>query len=255
MGSSDSSLKDNFHFAIASGSEGKVNALLNKHPELRDAELVDGVTNAMCRAAYLGHKNVLAILLKHGADVNKISKNKERTPLHWAVCRNDPKVVHFLLESGADGEIIDGDGYNAMDLAIVKMNYEAALALRKAGCATKAPDHYDGITWKPYDVEMFITFLDEKRENVDYRRFFDKIKAAEEEWNNKDLVVDIRETWGEFVKRQVNFEDPKMVPREDLPAEFQPHRSLYGKLANYVNGIDPYPQEDEPQVANPMDRD
>lgn len=32
-----------------------------------------------------------------------------------------------------------------------------------------------------------------------------------------------------------------MIPREELPEEMQPHRSFYGKLTWYINGINPYP--------------
>ncbi len=62
-----------------------------------------------------------------------------------------------------------------------------------------------------------------------------------EEWLSKDLVVDTRETWKNWFVRQLNFEDPPLIPREDLPEDFQPHRSFYGKLSCMVNGIDPNP--------------
>lgn len=55
----------------------------------------------------------------------------------------------------------------------------------------------------------------------------------------KDLVVDTRETWTEMFKRVRDFEDQKLVPREDLPEAYHPHRSMYGKLANWSAGIDP----------------
>ena len=32
-----------------------------------------------------------------------------------------------------------------------------------------------------------------------------------------------------------------MVPRDELPEQYQPHRSFYGKLTCYLNGINPYP--------------
>ena len=32
-----------------------------------------------------------------------------------------------------------------------------------------------------------------------------------------------------------------MIPREELPEESQPHRTFYGKLTCYLNGINPYP--------------
>jgi len=50
----------------------------------------------------------------------------------------------------------------------------------------------------------------------------------------------------------MNFRDPPLVPREELPQEFHPHRSFYGKLSSYMNGLDPNPPR-EPN-GNPMER-
>ena len=69
---------------------------------------------------------------------------------------------------------------------------------------------------------------------------------------NKDLVVDTRESWREWIKRQAEFKDPPLVPRESLPEEYHPHRSFYGKLSNTLNGIDPTPPERKSTVAREM---
>jgi ankyrin repeat protein len=54
----------------------------------------------MCRAAYLGFKNIVALLLAHGADIN-IRSSDGRSPLMWAAFRNNVKMAEFLLDSGA----------------------------------------------------------------------------------------------------------------------------------------------------------
>jgi len=149
---------------------------------------------------------------------------------------------------------VDNEGYTAMDLAVIKQNYEVALQLKKSGASPKAPEFYEGKTWTKYDVELFMEWLEEGRESIEYKVLFYKVKKAEQEWQSRDLVVDIRETWGQFFHRQLNFEDPKLVPREELPEQFQPHRSFYGKLANYVNGKDPYPPEKEEELSNPLEQ-
>jgi hypothetical protein len=83
--------------------------------------------------------------------------------------------------------------------------------------------------------------------------------GQQEEWLSRDLVIDTRESWKSWFSRQLNFEDPPLVPREELPEEFQPHRSFYGKLSCYVNGIDPNPAESRigrrTTIGNPMDRE
>jgi ankyrin repeat protein len=41
------------------------------------------------------------------------------------------------LDHGADITLLDNEGWNALDIAIIKMNYEAALLLKKAGLDPK----------------------------------------------------------------------------------------------------------------------
>jgi ankyrin repeat protein len=60
----------------------------------------------------------------------------------WAAFRNNEKMVALLAESGADIHLEDNEGWNALDIAIIKMNYEAALVLRRKGL-------------QPKDVEMY----------------------------------------------------------------------------------------------------
>ena len=52
----------------------------------------------------------------------------------------------------------------------------------------------------------------------------------------EDPVIDPRETWSAFAKRVVEFEDPPLCERKDLPEHLQPQNSLQGKLRQLVNG-------------------
>ena len=74
--------------------------------------------------------------------------------------------------------------------------------------------------WCEFDLQMFLDYLNEERENVDESRFFDLIKQRREEWLSKDLVVDVRESWKTWTWRQMHFEDPPLIPREDLPDQY-----------------------------------
>ena len=131
----------------------------------------------MCRAGYLGHMNIASLLLKAGADINQRSSDG-RTPLMWAAFRNNSKMLNFLLDHGADMHLEDNFGWNAMDLSIVKMNYEAALALKRRGLLPKEDiDIYRPHLWQKYDVDMFLGFLQEDREEIEYPRLFDLIKS------------------------------------------------------------------------------
>ena len=108
--------------------------------------LVENMTNPMCRAAYLGHQNITAILLKHGADIN-IRSSEGRTPLIWCGFRNHTKLAQFLLENGATLDLEDNQGWNALDIAIIRMNYEVAFLLYQCGLKPKEKELYMPHLW------------------------------------------------------------------------------------------------------------
>ena len=56
---------------------------------------------ALCTAAFHGHREVVELLLSHGADVDARGAGGE-TPLHCAIENIQPEVVTLLLKHGAD---------------------------------------------------------------------------------------------------------------------------------------------------------
>ena len=58
-----------------------------------------------------------------------------------------------------------------------------------------------------------------------------------QEWLAKDLVVDTRETWKQWLKRQRQFGEVPLVPRDELEERYQPHASLYNKMVNLAAGV------------------
>jgi len=42
-------------------------------------------------------------------------------------------MLEVLLDNGADVTAVDKDGWNALDMAIIRINYKAARVLTKAG--------------------------------------------------------------------------------------------------------------------------
>ena len=86
---------------------------------------------------------------------------------------------------------------------------------------------------------MMIDSLDADVEDVPYNDFFEKIRRERKEWLAKDLVVDRRESYRNWIWRQLNFVEAPLCPREELPEHLQPQNSIRGKVVNYINGIDP----------------
>ena len=202
---------------------------------------MDNTTNLMCRACYLGKKNMVNLLLSYGADLNLKCGGKGNTGLVWAVAKDSPKMVEFLIEKGADLEVLNNDDNNAIDVAVERMSFKAAKVLYKNGLRFKNPNSYKEGIRHPFDVVLFMEYV---RDDVDlnsYAIFFEKIQQEKDAWLNRDLVLDPTETWKDWFVRNMNFEEPKMIPREDLASNKQPHKSIYGKLSSYVNGVNPYP--------------
>jgi ankyrin repeat protein len=104
------------------------------------------MTNPICRASYLGHKNIAALLIKHKADIN-LRSSDGRTALMWAAFRNHNHIAEYLIENGADTNLEDNQGWNALDIAIIRMNYETALFLKKIGMNPRDKDMYQPNLW------------------------------------------------------------------------------------------------------------
>jgi ankyrin repeat protein len=106
----------------------------------------------MCRATYLGRRNIIVLLLKHDADINKRSFDG-RTSLHWAAFRNNTQILELLVSNDADITLEDKDGFNALDLAITRINYSAAYYLvSETDLKPKSIQEYEGKTWRKMDT-------------------------------------------------------------------------------------------------------
>jgi len=81
--------------------------------DIRDA---DGAT-ALHRAVEYGHTGILDLLLASKADINARAM-QGYTPLLIASVRGFPEIVELLVTKGADGEVINEDGLNALHIAI-----------------------------------------------------------------------------------------------------------------------------------------
>ena len=159
----------------------------------------------------------------------------------WAAARGHINTIKFLIEKGANIDHHDSEGLNAFDVAVIKQIYTTALVLyRDHGMRPKSVEFYkEHCVSKHFDFDLLFQYLEEGRPEANNQDFFARAKKEHEEFMKKDLVVDPRETWTDVFKRIRDFEDPKMIPREELPEEHHPHSSFYNKMVNWSNGIDP----------------
>ena len=71
------------------------------------------------------------MLLSQGADINCKARTTGRTPLMWAAFRNNVILLELLITKGADMSLEDDEGLNCFDIAVIRMQYEAAYYLYK----------------------------------------------------------------------------------------------------------------------------
>ena len=86
----------------------------------------------LIEAARGGHEEVIRVLLKAGAVVNKTAK-QGISPLHLAAKFGHIDVVNLLLESGADPDKASNSGMTALQLALTNGHHDVCKALIQGG--------------------------------------------------------------------------------------------------------------------------
>ena len=101
--------------AAKSGDAERVRALLANDKALVEARDKDGSTPMHC-AVWKGHPQVVALLLKAGADVNAQNENDHwgTTPLHAAAHANQAAIAQLLIDYGANVRATDREGRTPM---------------------------------------------------------------------------------------------------------------------------------------------
>lgn len=93
-------------------------------------------------AAYLGHTDIVRLLLAAGADVTAVDPGMKATALHAAAYAGRTDAARLLIDAGID---IDKqgpkNGYTALHDAIWENNIETARVLIEAGANLRLKSH------------------------------------------------------------------------------------------------------------------
>ncbi|MDF2670355.1 MAG: ankyrin [Paenibacillus sp.] len=123
----------NLYEACAIGKLETVRALLLQRPELLNSFAHDGFT-PIGLAAFFGHEDVAAFLVKQGADVRVHSYNAMRvTPLHSAVATRKLAIAELLVHNGADVSARQQSDWTPLHGAVHNKQVEMVRLLLKHG--------------------------------------------------------------------------------------------------------------------------
>lgn len=132
------------------GNLAAAQLLINHGASLDAREHWGGQTAAMWAAAQQ-QPSMLALLIQHGADIDlkSYARDWERTilneprpkdmnnggfsPLHYAAREGCTECISVLAEGGADLNAIDPDKVSPLNLALINMHFETAMALIESG--------------------------------------------------------------------------------------------------------------------------
>lgn len=129
--------------AAAIGDAARVRTILTRDRDAVRERSSDGWT-ALHLAAFMGHAEIVRMLLDHGADLEAVSRNGiANRPLHAALAgKGAPEVIELLLARGADVNARAEDEVTPLHLAAARGNmpFTRRLLEMKADPAARMTD-------------------------------------------------------------------------------------------------------------------
>ena len=110
-------------------------------------------TPLLCIAVRAGHDEMVHLLIRRGAAVNAVSRDRGNTALMDAAAENNTGLVRVLIEAGSSLDIQSKNGQSALILAVGQKRIEISRLLLEAGADPDLKDHL-GMSARSY-AELF----------------------------------------------------------------------------------------------------
>ena len=117
--------------ASANGNAQVVKYLLNQGANVR-AETDQG-TNSFSLAAEKGHLNIVKLLHSKDPSILEQKDKKGRTALIWASMKGHLDVVKFLVQNGADKNVLSNEGETPLLVASTNNHDDVVISLTQIG--------------------------------------------------------------------------------------------------------------------------
>ncbi|EAR88070.3 ankyrin repeat protein (macronuclear) [Tetrahymena thermophila SB210] len=259
-------VKEQLYEAVEQSDEARVAQLIKENPILLNAPLTEDCQNtALSRSVWRNDQKLVKLILGMGSQVNNTA-SKGISPLMWAAKRGHIDMAKLLIENGAQvlQRSEDNQKFTPLECAIVMGQYEMCLYLLSLDLtqleSLQTPEVYQkGAEGKYLSYCNYEQFLDHLKARIPFEscpNFYQRPTKPE----LVDPVIDPRETWVQFIKRNIEFEEPPVViyqfeiqkafiqfdfylqvERSELPQHLQPQNRFMGKVRQYLNGKSPYP--------------
>lgn len=153
---------DCFSFQIAQGNrkECELFIIAGMDVNVRDS----AGTPMICIAARYEKKEILKILMKNGADINILSKDRGYSAVMDAIWRNNTELVDFIISYNPNLNIVSNDGQTPLVLAVGNGNEDVCRMLVKNGANLHVKDHMGMTAYeyaKLFNKEAIVKIFDE----------------------------------------------------------------------------------------------
>jgi ankyrin repeat protein len=166
IATSASTQTTDFFELVKNGTPQSIQAAIRKGVDVNARKKNDQQTPLMCAAESNQNPEVIAMLLKAGANPNAQDKNAATALMYAAYKNPNPNIITALLEAGADPMAKDNDGWTALMMAAENnQNPDIVTTLLKAGADLDARDR-NGMTALMYaakknlDLDVNTALLD-----------------------------------------------------------------------------------------------
>ncbi|KAK3389389.1 ankyrin repeat-containing domain protein [Podospora didyma] len=132
--------KEHYDIAAAAGDLKTAIILLGAGADINDTTYSDGT--ALYASAQSGSIPLVQLLLRNGAEVNKVGRGEFGYPITAAAAKGHVQIVRMLLRTGADANVMGGHrGVTCLEAAVESRSMESFRVVLEAGADPNIRGH------------------------------------------------------------------------------------------------------------------